>query len=989
MLVALLTVLTVYGQRTVTGRVTDKDGEGIPGANVVIKGTTKGVTTDIDGTFQITVDSEDDILVFSSVGLETQEIVVAGRTVIDVSMTEESRVLEELVVVGYGTQQKRDVSGSVASIGADRIENIPTPSIDRVLQGKTAGVQITGNSGIPGGSVQVRIRGDGSINAGSDPLYIVDGVMVQYGDNTSLLSSTNALASINPNDIESVDVLKDAAAASIYGAQAANGVVIITTKKGKKGRTQFEFNASTGVTQNINEWDVMTASQWINYHETAFENTYGPNSSQWDSFIAQWGEADEVENNDWQDLVFDQGTFENYELSMRGGSENTNFFVSGSYNNTKAHIIAAEFERVTLRSNIDQKVSDKLKVGTNLSLSGFYQRQPSEGGFFVAPAFSAPAAIPAESPYDEDGNFQDVVSASGTNLLRWYNLSSNTGVTVSTIARMYVEYSPIENLKWRSSGAIENVSIRTEDYWHPDTNDGQGLGGLNQSRHQRLTSYQTDHTLSYDKTFNSKHAVSALMGMNYRSDKSTNLYAAGGGFSNGLLSTISNAANPLLVNGSNTEWKLAGVFARFGYIYDDKYIASVTVRRDGSSRFGSDNRWGTFPAVSLAWRASSESFMEGISFLEELKVRASYGETGNHLIGNFDYAGLVATGGSYAGQGSLTPSNIANPLLQWETNIYTNVGIDFSLFQGRLGGSLDYYIRDTEDLLLDKPIPATNGFTTITDNVGAIRNTGFEIELNSTNLAIGDFLWTTDFNISFQDSEVMRLADGDTLIIANAGETYIVGQEMNAFYLQRWAGVNPADGRPMWYDENGNIVFNNASGNTRTVVGSANPDAFGGLTNSFSYKGLELVVFLQYQFGNLINNTQRGYLLDAGNSGGTRGLLTENNRSWSEPGDVTDMVVPLVGATSYANGADDANSTNNTRFLEYGDYVRLKEIVLGYTLPRDLTERAGFQRIRVYTTGVNLITWTKFKGYDPEITGSGFGVVPQGRVYTVGVQLGF
>lgn len=990
LIVFLLASASALAQRTVSGRVTDESGEGLPGVNVVIKGTTTGVTTDLDGNYQISVPDDNAILVFSSVGMATQEIAVGTRTTLDVGLQIDAQELSEIVVTGYGVQQKRDLSGSVASLKNDRIENVPTHSLDRVLQGKTAGVQVTGASGMPGGAVNVRIRGDGSINAGSDPLYIVDGVMISAGGNSAqLISSSNGLAAINPNDIESIDVLKDAAAAAIYGAQAANGVVIITTKKGREGRAQFDVNISSGVMTDLKRLNTMNSEQWINYHRQAYVNTYGQGSPQYNAFVNQWGEPEDAVNTDWQDLAYRTGTFRNYEISMRGGTANTSYYVSGSYNKTNAHVIATDFERFTLRSNIESQLNNKLKMGTNISLSSVTQNQVSDGGFFVSPIFSGPAGIPAESPYNEDGTYNDdLVSANGANFVRYANLSQNGGVTNTVVARLYFDYSPIENLTWRSSGSVENVASREIDYWHPETTDGASFGGLNQSTHVTTVSLQTDHTLTYARDFG-KHSLTGLVGTNFRSDNFTRLYAAGSGFSNGILTTLDNAATPLGIGGTDTDWKLAGVFGRIGYIYDDKYIASVTLRRDGSSRFGESNRWGTFPAASIAWRISSESFMDGIGFLDDLKLRASYGETGNHLIGNFDYAGLVGAGGSYNGAGSLVPTNIANPLLQWETNVYTNFGFDFSVFEGRFGGAIDYYIRDTEDLLLNKPIPSTNGFTNITSNVGAIRNTGLEIELHSTNVAVGDFLWRTDFNIAFQSSEVLRLADGDTLIVANAGGTYIVGQEMNGFYLQRWAGINPADGRPMWYDANGEITFQNSSGNTRQLVGSALPDYFGGLTNTFSYKGFELSVLFQFQFGNLINNSMRGYLSDGGNSGGSRGLLRDNLRSWQQPGDITDMPIAVVGNTAYANGANDATGSNHTRWLEYGDYVRLKEVMLGYSLPSNLISKAGLSRVRVYATGVNLWTATKFTGYDPEVTGTGFGVVPQAKTYTFGVQVGF
>lgn len=980
-------------ERVITGKVTDStDDSPLPGVNVVLKGTTRGSVTDIDGNYSVTVPNEGGTLVFSSIGFVEKEIIIANQSVINISMITNVRELSEVVVIGYGTQQKRDVSGAVSSLNGDVIQNMPIASFDRAIQGRAAGVQVSSGNGQPGGAVTVRIRGTGSINAGNDPLYIIDGVVINDGDQTRTLDTGNALNSLNPNDIASIDVLKDAAAASIYGAQAANGVVIISTKRGQQGKTKFNFNTSYGVNERLNSLDVLTGSQFVELSLVAWQNSFDAglvSASAYNNALARLGTPENARNIDWQDAVYQTGTNQNYELSASGGTENSQFFISGSYNNQEGQVRSSEFERGTLRINLDNQANDKLSFKTSLNLASVTQQTAVTGPFFTTPTLTF-LIIPTNPIYNDDGTFNTALTGLFTsNTIEALEKNTRTGNTKSLTGSFQVSYKLFDFLEYRAAANIDYFNINETRFFDPSaTGTGvSSMGSISQLSTIR-TNFQTDHTLNFNKVFDNKHAVTALAGFQYRKDKTETITVVAENFATPLLSTLNNTADFQLIAGGNTTFVIAGYFGRLGYIYDEKYILSATVRYDGSSRFGEQNRWGLFPAVSVAWRLSQEAFMDNLDFVEELKIRASFGETGNSEIGNFASRDLWGIG-IYNGNPTLAPAQVPNDELQWERNQTINLGLDFAVLGGRLGGAIDVYRRDTKDLLLAKPLPRTSGFAVVTSNVGSLRNEGIELELNSVNVVTGDFKWSTQFNISFQDSEVLSLAgDSDTLVIANSGGTYIVGQPARAFYLQEWAGVNPADGRGMWYDENGNIIYQNISGDTRAVRGSANPDHFGGITNTFSYKGLQLDVLFQWQAGHLKRFTTGSTLNAAGSFESTNQLISQFNNYWRQPGDITEVTAPYINEI-FPNGGGSPTNGNDTREVYDASYLRLKNVSLSYFFPGNILEKLKIQSLRLYAQGVNLWTKTDWPGLDPEVNGSDFGDFPQGRTYTVGINVGF
>ncbi len=980
-------------ERVITGKVTDSaDDTALPGVNVVLKGTSTGSVTDIDGNYTISVSGEGGTLVFSSIGFVEKEVIIGSQSVINVSMITNVKELSEVVVIGYGTQQKRDLSGSVASVSGDVIQNVPISSFDRALVGRAAGVQVSSGNGQPGGAVSIRIRGTGSINAANSPLYIIDGVVVNDGDQSRTLDTSNALNSLNPNDIASIDILKDAAAASIYGAQAANGVVIITTKRGQQGKTRFNFNTSYGVNERLNELDVLTGSEFVALSLVAWQNSFDAGlvlPAAYNNALARLGTPETARNVDWQDAIYQTGVNQNYELSASGGTENSQYFISGSYNKQEGQVRSSEFERGTLRINLDNKANDKLSFKTSLNLATVSQQTAVTGPFFTTPTLTF-LVIPTNPIYNDDGSFNtNITGLFSSNTIEALEKNTRTGNTKSLTGSFQVTYKLFDFLEYKASANVDFFDIDETRFFDPSaTGTGVSLNGSISQLATTRTNFQTDHTLNFSKVFGGKHAVTGLAGFQYRKDKTETRTAIAANFATPLLNTLNNTSNFQTIAGGNTQFVIAGYFGRVGYIYNDKYIFSATLRYDGSSRFGTQNRWGLFPAVSGAWRLSQEAFMDNVDFVEELKVRASFGETGNSEIGNFASRDLWGIG-IYNGNPTLAPAQVPNDELQWERNQSINLGLDFALLGGRISGAVDAYRRDTKDLLLAKPLPRTTGFGTVTSNVGSLRNEGIELEINTVNVVAGDFKWSTFFNISFQDTEVLELAgDSDTLVLANDGGTYIVGQEARAFYLQEWAGVNPADGRGFWYDQNGNIVYQNISGDTRAIRGSANPDHFGGITNSFSYKGLQLDVLFQWQAGHLKRFTTGSTLNAAGSFESTNQLITQLNNYWRTPGQITDVTAPFINEV-HPNGGGSPTNGNDTREVYDASFIRLKNIGLSYVFPPKVLNKLKIQSLRLYAQGVNIWTATDWPGLDPEVNGADFGDFPQGRTYTVGINVGF
>lgn len=1015
---SLSAVVAVAQERTITGRVTAaEDGSAVPGANVQVKGTTNGTVTDVNGNFTLEVPSGATLIV-SFVGLKTTEVEVGNSSTVNVSLLPDDAQLNEVVIVGYGSIKKSELSGAVGSVKGEALQNLPIPSLDRAIQGRIAGVQVNANNGIPGGNTQVRIRGVGSVSGGNEPLYIVDGVQITAGDRSRRIISSNPLNGINSNDIESIEVLKDAAAASIYGAQAANGVIIITTKKGKQGKAKFDVNYYYGQTDIIKNQPLLNSEQWINLYEEGQRNLFRPFDVYGEGYAnnlarattqVNYGNAAAAATYDWQNLVSRRGDIQNVDLSASGGNDKNRYFISGSFNKQNAQFIATDFTRASVRLNFDNTLTSKLTSETRINLSTVTQNTQGVGGFNTNNALvGAIGRLPMANPFLSNGavnpNLTYAIGPLGnlSNPLWLAQVNPQKGVTNQVLGNFALNYAINKDLMFRSSYSIEYSVIDENAFFDPRSPGGAGVNGSVQFFNTRVINWQTDQTLTYNKTFNNRHSVSAVAGFSFRNQRTDGFNATGVApasvfLSNTLVGTTANTVNSVF-----GQFKITGLFARVNYTLDDKYIFSATVRRDGSSRFGFGNTFGVFPAVSAAWNINKENFLKDVSFMNDLKVRASYGITGNQDLafglGNADFPVSLfgtAVGFGYAGAGGLGFTNLGNPQLKWEENRTLNFGLDFSVLNNRVAVTADYFIRTTENLLLPQILPSTSGFGSIVENVGALENSGLELGITTTNVN-GQLKWVTDFNITFINNKVTRLINpGEDL--PNNG--LWLGKPLGQVFAARYAGVNPADGRAMWYNQAGSITYDPQANDrvflSRGSGSSLLPVQYGGLTNTFTYKGIELVAFFQWNVGQLaLSNFKAASSMDYRfDTNQDQDIL---NR-WQRPGDITTVprIVPGAQEVGSANSLFGGTLSGHDRFWEDASYIRLRQVSIAYNLPQSVLKRLKLNSVRIYAQGINLWTSTQFSGLDPEFIAqtpantSNIGILPPSRSIIGGIQFGF
>jgi TonB-linked SusC/RagA family outer membrane protein len=1032
LLLQLVLLSFSYAQdRVVTGRVTSgDDGSTLPGASISLKGTTRGTTADASGNFSIAVSGSKPTLVVSSIGFARQEIEVGSRSSITVKLESTDSDLEEVIVTGYGgVLSKREVTGAVSKIKGTEIQNIPAQSFDRAMQGRISGVQISSANGAPGGAMQVRIRGVGSITAGNEPLYIVDGVQLNT-QNTNSYASSNPLNFLNPNDIESIEVLKDAAAASIYGSQAANGVVIISTKKGKAGRTQVRFNHYQGVVTPIKYFDVLNSQQWVNVRTEAFMNANPTQSRTWALQqvlgilrynTANLGEnqlqgiVDTLKTYDWQREAMRNGRSENYEVSLSGGSDRNTFHWSSSYNTQDANVIAVNFKRFTSSLRLGQKLSDKLHFEESLNLStttqGGQYASPNGGGFLGSAAFGGPLMVPSNAIYNADGTYANTpatgnaVGVLSHNFIMSANYAKITSTTNQLVGNLALTYKITPELTFRPTVNLDYRIIKGNYYADPRIQDAYAVQGRDSFQNDENINFLTNGTLNYAHQFG-QHSINVLAGAEYRSDNRSSSSGTATGFPTPDFQYISAAANYTAMSSSWTGFRRASLFGKVDYNFNSRYFLSLIGRYDGSSRFGANNLFGFFPSVSASWLVSDENFLKGNPVLTELKVRASYGSTGNDQIGNFDSRGLYLGGANYNAGSGIYANSLANPNLKWERNTELAAGLEYGLWNNRIRGQFDVYERTSNDLLLQRQVPNTSGYTTITFNAGQIKNRGFETEITLDVLKTSALRWETSFNFTAIDNKVTKLYDGispqankDSLVLltapVQAGSTtvtrnFIIGKPVYANYGPQYAGVNPATGRAMWYDQNGNIVYTYQTPRDSKYLGSDFANIYGGFRNQFSYKGFDLTVFFQYEFGRRANNTQGASLFDNGNRN-VNSLVSVYEDRWTTPGQITDVPRPYNGGAEVL-GSSYVNSVGS-RTVEDASYIRLKQVQLAYNFPKALLSRTKIiQSIRLYGVATNLLTWTKWTGYDPEFLnfGSGnTGAIPQSKTFTFGIEAGF
>ncbi|HMO62825.1 MAG TPA: TonB-dependent receptor [Ferruginibacter sp.] len=984
---------------SISGKIlSEKNKSALPGASVHIKGSTNTVVTDNSGSFKIvTYKKLPVVLVVSYTGFKEKEILVNDETPVTISLTETLTELSDVLVVGYGTQRKKDVTGSIAKVNAQEVAKIPVASFDAQLQGKAPGVQIISNSGVPGEAVFVRVRGTTSINSSSDPLYIVDGVFL---NNTSLQTTnlggrtSSPLTDINPADIESIEVLKDASATAIYGARGANGVVIITTKKGT-------FNSKPKITFDIsNGWveaDKSTLPPLASGPETAeLANEYWINSgidrpSLNQNFnnrpfrpVSQGGRGlpEEQQTYDRVSDLIRKGRVQDYNLSIQGGTNTSRYYFGAGFTQQDAFFKVINFSRGNLKFNYDQKLSDKISFGLTNNISRTYRNQARTGDGPQVSLWNSAVSTATYSPKFEADGFTSIGSDNTYILIDNYDVNT---VSLRYVGGVHAEAQLADGLKFKTSLNVDYNLYNESQYWNTKTSIGRAVNGQAVSANTQNSTWINEQTLSYLKKFD-KHTLSLLAGNSIQSSTLSLTSATGTGFANDNYKLISSAS----IQTSSQAWTkytLASFFGRAGYNFSSRYFVEATVRADASSKFGTNSRWGYFPAASVGWRVKEESFLKNASWLSELKLRFSYGITGNQSgIDNFAARGLWSGGSSYADvsgtpQAGIGPQQLGNNDLQWERTAQSDFGLDFSVLDDRLSLTFDVYRKYTTGILLQQPIPSSTGFSTYWANVGEISNNGFEFNVTSTNISTTNFTWRTNFNISGNRNKIEKLP---TQITKYTRDWVILkeGYSLNSFWLYKQLYVDPQTGNAVFdgQDANGNVTAED-----RQIIESFYPKAYGGITNSFSYKGLDVGVLFTFQEGNYSLNLQRYFRERNPLSGGVfKNLL---NR-WQQPGDITD--VPRLTAVGNNYTLD-----QNSRYLEDASFVRLKQISVGYNLPKSLLNRLKIAAARIYFVGTNLKLWTKYTGdpesnvtSDPNAQGLGsFGTPPQPKGYQFGLNI--
>lgn len=1007
----------------ISGRVTSSDdGSPLPGVSVQVKGTTRGATTDVDGKYRVSA-SANSRLVFSFIGYSSQEVAVGNRSTVNLVLQTDATNLGEVVVTGYGgTVNRREFTGASSKVSGAAVSNLPVGSFDKALAGRAAGVQVTSANGVPGGAIQIRIRGVGSISAGSDPLYVVDGVQLNTSNNSSFTSS-NPLAFLNPSDIESIEILKDAAAASIYGSQAANGVVLVTTKRGKAGKTQITFNYFKGIADPIKQLDVLNTQEWIQLRTENLVNAGTAADAARSSVLStlrlptSLTDADiaALPTYDWQKAAFKQGQTDNYEVGLNGGNDKTRFYVSGSYYTQSANVINVNFKRGTLNSTLTHQINSKLSIDQTLKLSTITSNGqfggPNGGSFLGAAAFSSPLILPSVAIFNADGSYNGTPALGGIpgilnqNIIQVSELNTIRADINQFVGSLALNYKVTDNLTIRPFVSIDYRSVRGRNFSDPRTADGINVRGRVQDQFNENKNFLTNVTANYNKEIG-KSDFGLLLGAEYRSDINENLGTNITNVPTPTFKYASAAALPVSIAGTWTGYRKGSVFGNLKYNFNKKYDLSLIGRLDGSSRFGANNRFGFFPSISGAWLISEESFLKGDRYVSDLKLRASFGTTGNDQLGslfgaaNFPGLGLVSPGFDYNGAAGFAPSQLANPDLKWETNQTANIGLDFGFFGNRITGSVDVFQRTSKDLLLPFNLPFTSGYSTISRNAGEVQNRGLEVELNTVNVRAGQFQWRSSFNITTIQNKVTKLYPGivplnnpDSTILLTytdfygVGRNAILGRPLQPQYTTDYAGVNPATGRAMFYDYAGNITYRPLTPRDQKYFGTELPKFYGGFNNTIVYGGLSLDFLIQFDYGRRSFNTQTSFLAE--NAGRNfNALQSTYDRRWQKAGDITD-VPRAYNANVEPNSV---SGLGGTRTLEDASYLRLKQITLNYDVPAAISSRIKASKARIYIQAANLITVTKWTSYDPEFLnfGSGnSGLVPNSKTYQAGVNVTF
>ena len=990
LLCAFLTVTQVAAQnKIIKGKVTEDGKKPISNASVLVKGTTTATKTNEEGNFSITIPVNGKVLKFSSLNFEDQEVNIGSKTEINVVLVSTVSDLQQVIVTGYGTTKKATNTGSIATVKAADIENLPFSSVDKALQGKVAGLQSVASSGQPGASQAILIRGASSITASNSPLWVIDGVPVNAGDASRLQTTGNLLSTLNPNDIESISVLKDAASQSIYGSRAANGVIVVTTKKGKSGKTKFRFDTELGqsdVAYQNEKYKPLDANEYINITREGMVNA-GYTAAQINSTVSSLGEGNGI-NYNWYDNIMRVGQQKQYNLSAEGGNDKTTFFLSGGHFAQEGTSLNSQLKRNNVNVRITNKATDKLTIGLNLNAGNVNQRAPLNGGAFGNPLLSTYFLLPTYSAFKPDGSYNYVLNGGLHNTIALAELDKRFLRQTSARGSLTGEYKILDNLKFRSVYGIDYNALEEDQYNNPLHGDGLASNGRAFAYYTRYFNYVWTNTLDLQQNITRNGDLSTSTQIGYEAQKSAGYFSSlqSQQFPPSLSLTYpASGASPTTASATISDYTFESQFASTNLNYKNRFVLSGSFRRDGSSRFSAKNRYGNFWALGATWNIDREEFMVNNTLFDQLKLRGSYGVNGNAGIGNYDAPALYGFGFNYNQLPGSGPTNVGDENLTWELNKPMNIGLDFSVLKNKVNVTIDYYIRKSENLLLSVPLSSTSGFGSATRNIGSMENKGVEISLNLIPVQTKDFRWDVDFNFANNKNKITSLPGHADILSGN----FIIreGQSLNTFFLREWAGVDIATGDPQWYYTDKHQASSNIypGANARIIAGQALPKFFGSLTNALTYKGFNLSAQLYYNFGNQVFDTWRGYYLGSG-FGATFNKVKRQLDAWRQPGDKTDVPKYVY------NGNKNFNS-GSTYNLNDGSFVRVRDIQLGYTLPKSYADKLKIGNANIYVRGTNLFTWVKDKNmpFDPEQgTGSASNLnvfIP--KTVTVGLSLNF
>jgi TonB-dependent starch-binding outer membrane protein SusC len=1001
-LLCLLFIMAITGawaqQRTVTGTVSDANREPLPGVTVVVKGTTIGTVTDANGEFSINVPADAQTLQVSFVGMQAQEIPLAGRTTIAVTLEEETIGIEEVVAIGYGTVRKSDLTGSVSSVSSEEIAAYPTLSAVQALQGRAAGLQISSNNGEPGASQRIRIRGGTSVSASSDPIFVVDGFVGGVMP--------------PPEDIQSIEVLKDASATAIYGSRGANGVIMVTTKRGKTGAPRIELNTSYSMQNEINRLDLLNADQFMDYIRDARPNIEPAGG-----------------NTNWQDEIFRTGNIQNYQLSVSGGSDNVNYYVSGTLYDQEGVIVNSAYNRFSVTSNIDITASDRFKIGLNAfaqrSTKDGVRTQEGSGGLTPGVVSSTFKFEPDQPIYDANGRFTigrlhdpiDNPYAIATQL-------QDEEVNDRFQGNAYGEYQLFESLRFRTTFGATTNSGRRGRYSPTTLQEGRNAGGGDaRVDGTKSTLFLNENYLTYDRTFQDEHHFTAMAGYSFQSSVSESWGGRSQSFITDAISywDLGSGAVYQAPNSNYVDWRISSYYGRLNYALQDRYMVTFNARYDGSSNFSANEKWAFFPSGALGWNMGNESFLQDASWLSSWKWRLSYGLTGNQAISPYQTLARFSPVFTVIGGNTVNaarPTTVANENLTWETTAQLNIGADISILNDRIGLTLDAYRMVTSDLLFSVQLPQYSGYTNQIRNIGEVENKGFEAMLTSRNFT-GDFQWKMDVNFSLNRNTILELPDGNDIQYGSGpghmvglGNTQILreGESVGVFYGWIYDGVyqegdtfipgggfeqepggekfRDIDGRNSEGELTGqpNGTLNN---DDRTIIGNPHPDFIYGWNNDFRWKNFDMNIFFQGSQGNDILSYT---LMELNLLAGINNATTDALNRWSPTNTDTDVPKAVVGRTRRVS----------TRWIYDGSYIRLKNLSLGYNLPASVLNNLNLSKLRVYVSAQNIFTVTNYPGYDPEVNynsggstngnrnvGLDYGSYPNAKSYTLGVNIGF